>query len=186
MSKFKTGNKVRVKKDLESGVEYGNVTFLEVLKNLRGKEVTIEGYTLAGRIGVHESAFLFSKEMLEPVLSLNEQLKEFALVKFRTGEHAILIEGAMYTKEELMNCDGFTIELSDFNSDLKDVYDIDNNIVAFSNFANKHDAITTLLQGKSVVWDWQRQEKKKMTQSEIEEELGYKIEIVEEKKNGKC
>jgi hypothetical protein len=153
------------------------------MEQYRGVETTVVSVE-DGRCELECDYCFWCEEMLEVIPNLKDRLKEFALVKFRTGEHAILIEGAIYTKEDLMNCDGFTIELSDFNSDLKDVYDIDNNIVAFSNFANKHNAITALLQNIPVKWDWEREEIRKMTIAEVlevaQDVMECEIKIVEE------
>ena len=63
--KFKVGDKVKLKEDLEVGKKYGGMIFLDGMKYLKGKEVTIEGITSQGNYVFEESYFYYSKEMLE-------------------------------------------------------------------------------------------------------------------------
>ena len=42
MNEFKIGDKVRLRDDLEEGEVYGGLTFLSGMKELQGKELTID------------------------------------------------------------------------------------------------------------------------------------------------
>ena len=83
MNKFKIGDKVRLRDDLEEGEVYGGVTFSSSMNKLKGKELTIEGMSLKGNYEIEESYFFLSDEMLEKVNDVNtDNLLEFALDKF--------------------------------------------------------------------------------------------------------
>ena len=83
MNKFKVGDKVRLRDDLEEGEVYGGVSFSSSMNKLKGKELTIEGMSLKGNYEIEESYFFLSDEMLEKVNDVNtDNLLEFALDKF--------------------------------------------------------------------------------------------------------
>ena len=83
MNKFKIGDKVRLRDDLEEGEVYGGVSFSSSMNKLKGKELTIEGMSLKGNYEIEESYFFLSDEMLEKVNDVNtDNLLEFALDKF--------------------------------------------------------------------------------------------------------
>lgn len=67
--RFKVGDKVRVRNDLEEGSYYGDVIFAFGMENLKGKEFTVQGidsidstYALSDGYG-----YWWADEMLEPV-----------------------------------------------------------------------------------------------------------------------
>ena len=63
--KFKAGDKVRLRDNLELEKYYGKLKFLSSMENLKGKELTIDGMTSQGNYVLEESCFIFSEEMLE-------------------------------------------------------------------------------------------------------------------------
>ena len=80
MKKFKIGDKVRLRDNLEVGRDYGEITFLRDMKDLQGKELTIEE--------IRQNKYIFDKcdyfcseEMLEKVIDDTDDLLEFALSK---------------------------------------------------------------------------------------------------------
>ena len=80
MNKFKVGDKVRLRDNLEVGRDYGEITFLRDMKDLQGKELTIEE--------IRQNKYIFDKcdyfcseEMLEKVIDDTDDLLEFALSK---------------------------------------------------------------------------------------------------------
>ena len=84
MSRFKVGDKVRVRKDLKSNEWYGRVTFtLKMKKYFEGMETTIEdvdcdgGYFLTGC-----EDYVFTDEMLE-------------LIEVKIGDTVEIIEGKL-------------------------------------------------------------------------------------------
>ena len=63
--KFKVGDKVKLKDDLEVGKKYGKVEFLSGMEDLQGKELIIDNMSRQGNYAFKESCFYYSKEMLE-------------------------------------------------------------------------------------------------------------------------
>ena len=80
MNKFKIGDKVRLRDDLEVGRDYGGITFLRDMKDLQGKELTIDRISRQGNYILKEGRFYYSEEMLEKVNDTDDLL-EFALGK---------------------------------------------------------------------------------------------------------
>ena len=180
-------NKTSAKREQNNKFKSGDVVVITVnpslMREIRGRidevRVTGEGYVykLEGR------SELWSESVLRS-LSLKEQLQEFAIVRLRDGVKTILLSTGdkyrLFTKEMLVRRAFCSIKHESYSDEL--CYDQleRNDVMAFANFKNHHDAIATLIQGCEIEWDWEREENKQMTQSEIEEELGHKIEIVKE------
>ena len=80
MNKFKVGDKVKLRDDLEVGEDYGEITFLRDMKDLQGKELTIDRISQQGNYILKEGRFYYSEEMLEKVNDTDDLL-EFALGK---------------------------------------------------------------------------------------------------------
>ena len=81
MNKFKIGDKVKLRDDLEVGEDYGEITFLRDMKDLQGKELTIDRISRQGNYILKEGRFYYSEEMLEKINDTDDLL-EFALNKF--------------------------------------------------------------------------------------------------------
>ena len=80
MNKFKVGDKVKLRDDLEVGRDYGGITFLRDMKDLQGKELTIDRISRQGNYILKEGRYYYSEEMLEKVNDTDDLL-EFALGK---------------------------------------------------------------------------------------------------------
>ena len=80
MNKFKVGDKVKLRDGLEVGRDYGGITFLRDMKDLQGKELTIDRISQQGNYILKEGRFYYSEEMLEKVTDTDDLL-EFALGK---------------------------------------------------------------------------------------------------------
>ena len=80
MNKFKIGDKVRLRDNLEVGRDYGEITFLRDMKDLQGKELTIDSISRQGNYILKEGRFYYSEEMLEKIDDTDDLL-EFALGK---------------------------------------------------------------------------------------------------------
>ena len=80
MKKFKVGDKVKLRDDLEVGRDYGEITFLRDMKDLQGKELTIDRISQQGNYILKEGRFYYSEKMLEKVNDTDDLL-EFALGK---------------------------------------------------------------------------------------------------------
>ena len=81
--KYKVGDKVRVRKDLVEGEQYGGETVADDMADMRGMVVTIED-VCGGSYGIEEDAggYTWTDEMFEPVEEL-------------TAEEAVRIMGGM-------------------------------------------------------------------------------------------
>ena len=84
--KYKIGDKVRVKKDLEPGNFYGRVYYSSDMNKFKAMECVVTNI-YDGTYNINDSEYGFSDEMLEPV----DDLLEYALEKLGI------------TKEELEN-----------------------------------------------------------------------------------
>ena len=80
MSKFEIGDRVKLRDDLKVGRDYGGITFLRDMKDLQGKELTIDRISRQGNYILKEGRFYYSEEMLEKVNDTDDLL-EFALEK---------------------------------------------------------------------------------------------------------
>lgn len=80
MNKFKVRDKVKLRDDLEVGRDYGEITFLRDMKDLQGKELTIDRISRQGNYILKEGRYYYSEEMLEKVTDTDDLL-EFALEK---------------------------------------------------------------------------------------------------------
>ena len=80
MSKFKVGDKVKLRDDLEVGKEYGKINFLTPMKAFQGKELTIDSINRLGGYTVKGADYFLSEEMFKGVVDDSDLLK-FALSK---------------------------------------------------------------------------------------------------------
>ena len=70
--KFKVGDKVRVREDLEVGKDYGNYDVVEDMKKYKGKEFIInEVWRNCYRL--KDIGYCWTDEMLEPVITTETQ-----------------------------------------------------------------------------------------------------------------
>lgn len=88
MNEFKIGDKVRLRDDLEVGEVYGGVTFLSGMKELQGKELTIDYIDKDGDYTFEEGNYYCSEEMLEKVFS-DGDLLGFALGKLNIAKEEL-------------------------------------------------------------------------------------------------
>ena len=89
MNKFKVGDKVRLREDLEVGKEYGRVRFLSGMEDIKGKELTIYYISEDGDYTFDEANYYCSEEMLEKVFNDSDVLK-FALDEFNTTKEELI------------------------------------------------------------------------------------------------
>ena len=101
MNKFKIGDKVRLRDDLEVGRDYGEITFLRDMKDLQGKELTIDRISRQGNYILKEGRFYYSEEMLEKINDTDDLL-EFALEKLNMTKEELRRE---YKKNKISEQD---------------------------------------------------------------------------------
>ena len=74
MNKFKVGDKVRLRDDLEVGKEYGGLGFISYMEDLKGMELTIDYISEEGNYILKEGHFYYSDEMLEEFIDDSSDL----------------------------------------------------------------------------------------------------------------
>ena len=191
-TKFKVGDKVRVRKDLEIGIKYGEVTLLARMAYLRGKLFTIESVSNIHRNCYGIGSWLMSEEMLEPVFT-KADLKTGHIVTVRRGGKFVVfknLEGNFDGVNIKDSEKSYFVNIGSMGYNLFDEYD-DNlcvRTVTASDYdimkVEEVDTVAALtneraydLANKKTIWE--RSVPKKMTLAEIEKELGYPVEVVE-------
>lgn len=103
--KYKVGDKVRIKKDLEVGECYDGIEFLEKMAKMRGKVVTVRN-TLGGKLLLvdEEKRFVYSLEMFEPVITNFDKIKEMMNIEDVDG-YSNPFCGAVHRIWKEPNCD---------------------------------------------------------------------------------
>lgn len=87
MTKFKVGDKVRVRKDLIPDTKYGDVYFVYSMKEMCGKIVTIKDFYFDNcNMYLKEIGYLWSPEMLEPVKENKLIFNGNATILFKDGK----------------------------------------------------------------------------------------------------
>lgn len=91
MSKLKVGDKVRVRKDLIGGQDYGNVRFQNFMRKYDGLETTISFVDYVGDYKLKDcDGCWFSEEMLEPVEEVKVEYDENLSCYFALdGKHTL-------------------------------------------------------------------------------------------------
>ena len=62
MSKFEIGDRVKLRDDLKVGRDYGGITFLRDMKDLQGKELTIDRISRQGNYILKEGRFITQRK----------------------------------------------------------------------------------------------------------------------------
>ena len=112
MNKFKIGDKVKLRDGLEVGRDYGGITFLRDMKDLQGKELTIDRISRQGNYILKEGRFYYSEEMLEKVNDTDDLL-EFALGKLNMTKEELRREyeknkiGEQIVEDVIKRCEDF-------------------------------------------------------------------------------
>lgn len=176
--KFKVGQKVRVKKDLVIGRQYGEYCFNIHMVNLRGKILVVSSVFDNGYHVEEPSYFIFSDEMLEPAEFTKADLETGMVVEYRDGRLRVVFGNRLLGKQEYCLLNEFEETLlekgTNRNMDIMKVYrprveqlyDIED----FFEFARLE-----------LIWERQEDpEAEEMTLAEIEKELGRKIKIISE------
>ena len=115
MSKFQIGDKVKLRDDLEVRRRYGKLEFLSGMRNLEGKELTIDFISEEGNYGFEESGYVCSEEMLKKVFN-DSDLLEFALDKLLDMTKEELIEKYKENKIDKQELEDIERRCEDFES----------------------------------------------------------------------
>lgn len=171
---FKVGDIVIPKKNLNVNTIYGGLTIYEgmkeelysrshwVITNIRTDCTGVVGIDLEG------TAFTYTPEMLEPLLSLGH------LVQFNDDSFALVAESktglCLSGPKDWFPLDRLDKNLIYKDSTIKRVYGL--------SAANMHAwKLETI--GRECIWE-RKTEKREMTIAEIEKKLGYSIKVIKE------
>lgn len=178
--KFKVGDKVRVKKDLEIDKSYGGLVYTRAMHDGYSAKVLIidEICTLFGSwyyIKGDNDKYGWTDDMLESFDTFTKSdLKDGMVVEYRHGwMELVLGEKTVDDRgsHSLCNFDNNLINKDSRESDIMRVYTVNGDITCIGCIFDR--ACLTLI--------WERKEEpthKEMTVEEIEKELGYKIKVV--------
>ena len=202
MSKFKVGDKVRVKKDLKINEIYNTYTYTDGMYYGYGAKIlTIDEIDslLGDHYHVKEDRhhFAWTDDMLElvaPKSFTKPDLKDGMVVEYRNGRRRLVLN------EKFIGEDGNT-HFNDFNNDLTSAKDgrslfgarfQDFDIMKVYSTAAEYTKylfaelgflkiilLLTSIDELTLIWEREEEsEHKEMTVEEIEKELGYKIKVV--------
>ena len=115
MGKFQIGDKVKLRDDLEVRRRYGKLEFLSGMRNLEGKELTIDFISEEGNYGFEESGYVCSEEMLKKVFN-DSDLLEFALDKLLYMTKEELIERYKENKIDKQDLEDMIKRSKDFEN----------------------------------------------------------------------
>lgn len=136
--------------------------------------------------------FIYNDNKFKKDISLKSQLQPMDIVKLRNGYIAFIAYN-QYSSDELAiyspQHEGCLFYLDDYNENLENTEESNKDIINIYRGTSQYSIVDDLFNGKdyediehSLPFSWSVVlSLKKMTVSEIEKELGYKIEIVEEK-----
>lgn len=181
--KYKVGDKVRVRSDLEVNKLYGDEFTVAGMEDLKGQIVTIKKITTFDNYKVNEdmAGLNWTDEMLLPVTFTKSDLKTGHVVEYRNGQRRLVVGNAL-----IDNKGNEANELTDatYKNDLTDIdddklFDIIKVYEINPNFTG--DLCDVLYNDSNLILIWEREEPpKKMTVAEIEAALGHRVEVVSE------
>lgn len=109
--KYKVGDKVRVRSDLEVNKNYGSHAFVSVMEKFKSKIVTIERVDLNNKYQIKEDdgEWYWNDEMLLPVTFTKSDLETGHVVEYRDGQRRMVIG------DTLIDCSG-SRQITNFKS----------------------------------------------------------------------
>ena len=179
MSKYKIGDKVKVREDLVTNELYEKEIFVDEMNIYKGKTTIIENVFENGEYRLVDCNYwAFTDEMLEPVLDnpvLDNLIKEFTIDD--------LIDTPLGTKITIDNRKEF-VKIDNVNfEDAEHCISIGEEILENLTLSQEYSFVgykitkVEIPEYKTIYVD---NTKKKMTLKEIEKKLGYEVELVEE------
>ena len=115
MGKFQIGDRVKLRDNLEVRRRYGKLEFLSGMRNLEGKELTIDFISEEGNYGFEESSYVCSEEMLKKVFN-DSDLLEFVLDKLLDMTKEELIEKYKENKIDKQDLEDMIKRCKDFEN----------------------------------------------------------------------
>ena len=177
MAKFKVGDKVRIRKDLIAGKQYGGMTLLiGHMSDCIGMTGLVKKcdsylYTYAYKVG----DFYWTEEMLEPAFTKADLKDGMVVETIETHNNRYLVMGDHFI-QPMCNL-GIGYYSDDLTRGDHSPYTI------AKVYKSTAPTIERLFDDKYLELIWERPKEepvKEMTVAEIEKELGYKIKVVAE------
>lgn len=149
--KYKVGDKVRVRKDLEVSKWYGELTALNTHMEHIGKVITITRISDGENYDVKESIMTFSEEMLEPYTFTKSDLMTGDVVENAIGIRKIVL---LNTKEgDILINDRELGNLKNYKEDLTNKISGDCTIVKVRRPSNGHQMLIGNWHEMDVLWE---------------------------------
>lgn len=187
MSKFKVGDRVRVREDLNSSCLYNGIVFSPLMEKYRGHVYTIDEvnnspfvYTLKGNDDVNR--WCFSEDMLKSVEFTKDDLKNGMIVEYRNGKRRMVLGSNMIGLDGINQFehyhDDLTVTENITTLDIVKVFDVPNLECKITDIFKANKSRLSLL--------WEREEEvkeevKEITMDDIEEKFGCKVKIINNK-----
>ena len=157
--RFKVGDKVRLKKGLVIGRDYGGIYFMLPMKLFEGKILEIE--FVDGKfyqLKEDKEKYSFSDEMLEPIKFTKSDLRYGDKLTLRNGKVGIYTGDETYI-DGLCNCH------------------INNDLTNNGSCGSELD-IVKVERPRKYKTVYEREKVREMTVEEISKELGYEVKVV--------
>ena len=175
MAKFKVGDKVRVREDLEYGKIYNGIAFVGSKTEQVGRIFTIE------RVDEEDDTYVvveycgrWGEDMLESAAFSKSDLKDGMVVDIRNGNRYIVINDGLRRNDTWLAINPY---LDDLTRKKTKEYDV---MKVYTTVGNTLEYMFDDLFLKLV---WERPEEYiEMTVAEIEEKLGYKVKVIADEK----
>lgn len=99
--KYKIGDRVKIRKDLEENKQYGTHYFVEAMSKMRGLTLTIDEEYDNGTYRMKEIGYNWTEEMIEGLAeeTINEKILEFVFKKYNVTKEEL--EREMNKNEEV-------------------------------------------------------------------------------------
>ena len=168
MSKYKVGDKVRIKKDLKVEQEYNECGFAPEMAQYCGKILTIKNaqtYACGDRYDLEGiSHYRWSNDMLETYIvnSLGD-LQFGDILTLRNGERYVYTDKTIYGERNHYHCNRDIVTMS-----------FKENLTRDSSL-HEYDIIKVEREGQVV---YEREDVREMTVEEISKALGYEVKVV--------
>lgn len=171
MTKYKVGDKVRVRKDLKEGNDY-SIYVNKDMEKYRGQIKVVEKadknygcdkYELAGVIDEDGDGWHFTNDMLEPLIVSINDLQFGDILTLRNGNKYVFADGYMMG------------ELSSYRYNNDKVEENYNEDLTSADYDGEYNIMKVERKGEAV---YERKDIREMTVDEISKALGYEVKVV--------
>jgi len=168
-TKFKVGEKVRVKKELKTNSKLviqdsmydfcGKIATITEVRNI--SDDVYERYRIAG------CCWAFTREMFEKLTIELNGIQFADIITLRNKQKYVVADNCLYGEDSCYIADCNSLDSENYNDDLTSIED------------SNYDIVKIEREGQVI---YEREEIKEMTVEEISKALGYEVKIVKDKK----